>query len=278
VPPATATFGDPPFTVSAAGGSSGNPVTFVASGSCASSGANGSTITITTAGACSITASQAGSDLYEAAADVTGTVPIAKATSAFSALDAPTIEGGTAATISGSLGAGLLIPGGSVAISVGGVSANAAIGPDGRFTATVPTGALPVSGSPYIVTFSYAGDANFAAATGSSSLQVVDTTAPVISGVSTSQIYSKVKGDRVVDLTVTYQAGDFSGAVCALTVTPVSSTDRIDWRVVDAHTVHFAGKIGNGGNKTPTFRIGIGCADPSANSSAASTTVTLIDR
>jgi hypothetical protein len=276
VPPAAATFGDQPFTVSATGGSSGNPVTFAASGACASSGANGSTITIVTAGACTITASQAGSDLYDAASDVTGTVPIAKAASAFSALDAPAIEGGAAATISGTVGAGLLVPTGSVSISVGGVGATAMIGVDGRFTASVPTGALPVSGSPYVVGFTYGGDANFAMATGSSSLQVVDTTSPSISGVSTSQVFTKVKGDRIVDLTVSYQASDFSGSVCALTVTPVSSADRIEWRVIGAHGVQFFGKIGNGGNKSPIYRIGISCSDPSTNTSATSTAVTLL--
>src|SRR5207247_11310897 len=54
------TYGDPPFTVSATGGGSGNPVTFGASGNCTSSGTNGSTITITGAGSCTVTAAHAG--------------------------------------------------------------------------------------------------------------------------------------------------------------------------------------------------------------------------
>src|SRR5213078_4795373 len=41
------TFGDAPFTVSATGGASGNPVTFGAAGNCTSGGTNGGTITIT---------------------------------------------------------------------------------------------------------------------------------------------------------------------------------------------------------------------------------------
>ena len=64
------TFGDPPFTVTAAGGASGNPVTFAASGDCTSSGVDGSAITLTTAGSCTIAASQAGNDNYDAAASV----------------------------------------------------------------------------------------------------------------------------------------------------------------------------------------------------------------
>src|SRR5205807_8404423 len=41
------TLGDLPFTVTASGGRSSNPVTFAASGNCTADGSNGSTITIT---------------------------------------------------------------------------------------------------------------------------------------------------------------------------------------------------------------------------------------
>jgi hypothetical protein len=62
---ANKTYGDPPFTVSATGGASGNPVTFTASplGVCTSSGTNGNTIAITGAGTCTVTAHQAGNSL-----------------------------------------------------------------------------------------------------------------------------------------------------------------------------------------------------------------------
>lgn len=65
-----------PFTVSATGGPSGNPVTFAASGSCTSSGANGATITLEAPGACTVTASQAGSVIYEAAPEVSRTFTV----------------------------------------------------------------------------------------------------------------------------------------------------------------------------------------------------------
>lgn len=74
--PADRTYGDPPFTVAATGGASGNPVTFAASGACSSGGLNGATITILAAGSCTITASQAGSDIYNAAADVVRTFTV----------------------------------------------------------------------------------------------------------------------------------------------------------------------------------------------------------
>src|SRR5439155_7055806 len=75
------TFGDAPFTVSATGGGSGNPVTFTASGNCSSGGTNGATITITGAGSCTVTAHQAGNSNYNAAADAPQSFNIAKASS-----------------------------------------------------------------------------------------------------------------------------------------------------------------------------------------------------
>jgi Bacterial Ig-like domain (group 3)/Lamin Tail Domain/MBG domain len=73
------TYGDVPFTVSAAGGGSTSPVTFAASGNCTSSGTNGSTITIAAAGTCTVTASQLGDANFNAAADVSQTFAISQA-------------------------------------------------------------------------------------------------------------------------------------------------------------------------------------------------------
>jgi len=66
------TVGDAPFTVSATGGASGNPVTFSAGpGSvCTAGGTNGTTITLAGPGVCTVTASQAGSANYQAASPV----------------------------------------------------------------------------------------------------------------------------------------------------------------------------------------------------------------
>lgn len=69
-PLAARTVTDPPFTVTASGGASGNPVTFIASGSCSAGGTNGATITISGTGTCTITASQAGNASYAAAPSV----------------------------------------------------------------------------------------------------------------------------------------------------------------------------------------------------------------
>ena len=73
------TFADGPFNVNATGGSSGNPVTFLAAGNCTSGGANGATITLTGAGSCTVTALQPGGSNYDAAADVQRSFQIGKA-------------------------------------------------------------------------------------------------------------------------------------------------------------------------------------------------------
>jgi len=73
---ASKTFGDAPFAVSAAGGASGNVVTFAAAGSCSVAG---NTVTIGGAGSCTVTASQAGDANYSAAADVPQSFSIAQA-------------------------------------------------------------------------------------------------------------------------------------------------------------------------------------------------------
>jgi uncharacterized delta-60 repeat protein len=61
-----------PFTVSATGGDSGNPVVFssLTPGICTTSGTNGTTVTLLAIGTCSVAADQAASSLYLAAAQV----------------------------------------------------------------------------------------------------------------------------------------------------------------------------------------------------------------
>ena len=72
VAPADRPYDDPPFTVVAAGGASGNPVTFTASGACTAGGVNGATITIVGPGLCTITACRPAT-IYNAAPDVVRT-------------------------------------------------------------------------------------------------------------------------------------------------------------------------------------------------------------
>ena len=79
--PAGHVYGDAPFTVSATGGGSGNPVTFSSqsTGVCTTGGANGADVTIVAPGTCTIAANQAAGSGYSAAPQVTQSFTVAKA-------------------------------------------------------------------------------------------------------------------------------------------------------------------------------------------------------
>ena len=100
----------------------------------------------------------------------------APATSAFSGLTAPvTITTGTASvTVGGVISAGSVFPGSGevVAVTLNGVTQDAAIGSTGAFSTTFNTSALPSSATPYQVTYSYAGDTKLSAASDSSTTTV----------------------------------------------------------------------------------------------------------
>jgi len=278
---ADGTYGDAPFTVSATGGASGNPVTFTASGACTSGGANGATITIVSAGSCSVTASQAGSALYQAAPDVVRTMTVNKAAPLFTNLTSTTIELGTAATtVAGTLGVGGLVPSGSVTVTIGGSSATAAIGPGGHFSASVATASLAASTTAYPISYTYNGDVNFTAASATGALSVVDTTAPIVSSVTATPGVLKPANHKMIDVFVGYQATDLGGAPsCALSVSsnePVNGNDDgntgIDWRVIDAHHVQLRAERSTGGSGR-LYTITVSCRDGAGNLSSGITTV-----
>jgi hypothetical protein len=134
-----------------------------------------------------ISFSYAGSANFNTATG-SSTLTVIKATPVFSNLSSPTITYGTATTmISGTLLGNGLTPPGSVTITINGVSVTATIRGNGSFSATFNTKTLAVTGSPYTVSFSYAGSANFNAATGSSTLTVNKAT-PVFSKLSAPTI------------------------------------------------------------------------------------------
>ena len=283
--PASARYGDQPFAVSATGGASGNPVTLTASGACTGQGSNGSVIvTIAGAGTCTITASQAGSALYDPAPDATLTIPVAKASPAFGAIDAPTIELGTSTvTIGGSIAAGPLVPGGSVSVSVNGVTATAAIGTDGRFAAVIPTGGFTTAGSPYPVTLTFAGDANVDGATGSSTLRVVDTTAPAITGLF-AYPWFLLPTNTFWPVYVGYQVTDASGAAtCRLSVISNDPTAQnpqlpgdIDWYVLGGNLVLLRAERVGARDAVRLYLVAVTCTDPSGNKSSAAVIVPVV--
>lgn len=97
-------------------------------------------------------------------------------TPSFDALAGPTINyGQSSVTLGGRITAGNSYPIGSVNITVAGVTEAAAINStDGTFSATFDTSALDVSGLPYSITYSYAGQGRFAAISDSSSSLTVN--------------------------------------------------------------------------------------------------------
>jgi hypothetical protein len=96
--PASATYGDGPFTVSAQA-SSGLSVNFSASGACA---ANGSVISIHGAGTCTIAANQSGNENWQPAPAVTRSLMIAKADQTIKlVVPGPISYGGSSVTIAG---------------------------------------------------------------------------------------------------------------------------------------------------------------------------------
>jgi hypothetical protein len=120
---------------------------------------NGSATAPTNAGSYNIVATIT-SPNYSGSA--TGTLTIAKATPVFSNLRAPSIVYGTTPTsLGGTLKSGSLIPTGNVSITLNGVTQTAAIDGPGNFTCSFATGSLGVSGSPYAISYVYAGDTNF---------------------------------------------------------------------------------------------------------------------
>ena len=118
----------------------------------------------TNAGAASATATYSGDDNHSGSTGVGG-FTIARATPVFSALSGPTISAGTTPTVlAGALRSGALVPSGSVSITLNGVTQPAVISAAGTFSASFATGALTSTGSPYTITYGYAGDTNFTAA------------------------------------------------------------------------------------------------------------------
>ncbi len=82
--------------------------------------------------------------------------------------------GTTSVVLSGQLAAGTLVPvGESVTISAGSASTSATLQAGGSFSATLDTAGLAVSTMPYTITYSYAGDINFTAASDSSTALTV---------------------------------------------------------------------------------------------------------
>lgn len=100
-------------------------------------------------------------------------IAITKATPSFSNLSSPVIAVGTVSTsLSGNINLGSLVPTGSIAITLNGVTQNATIQAGGNFSANFATASLAAVNPPYTVAYSYGGDGNFNPAAGAGTLTV----------------------------------------------------------------------------------------------------------
>ena len=169
----------------------GGLVTFTAPPSGASATLSGSPATISANGEASVTA---------AANSIVGTYTVSATASGittpasfsltnvwvptFSALTSPTIVYGTSTiTLTGHLGSGTAYPTGSnVSIMLISVTQTALVDSNGDFTTTFSTVSLGVAGGPYTVTYAFAGNSTFIAATDTSTTLTV-TAAPLTASI-----------------------------------------------------------------------------------------------
>ena len=136
---------------------------------------------------------------------------------------ATTTYGTPTVTFTGTLAAGTTAATGSVTVTISGngitaLSQSASLDPNGNFSATFNTAALPANpSSPYTVTYDYAAQDDFLAATYASTTLTVNTATLTITANSTSKTYGQ---------TVTFAGTEFSetGLVNGDTVTSVTLT------------------------------------------------------
>ncbi len=143
---------------------------------------------------------------------------VSKAAPQFVGLSAPTVIIGTASTtLTGTLSKGGLVPTGAVSVTVNGVTRTAAVGAGGHFSVSVPTRAL-AAGS-YTVGFGYAGDGNFSAASGSSTLAVT---------YGTSLLFDNTQPAKGDSLKVKVRLTDAGGADVSSPATTVTAVSLVD--------------------------------------------------
>jgi Immunoglobulin I-set domain len=169
-------------------------------------------------------------------ATVLTTLTINQASPTFSNLSSPTIaQGDATTTVSGNIADGTVYPVGDyVIVTLNGVSQDATVGANGNFSATFATSALPVGG--YTITYSYAGDSNFnAASDGSGTLTVVPTAPPQVTQNPSNR---------------TTSAGDYVSFTAAATGSP---TPTVQWQVSTDGGTTWTNITGNASATTTTL-------------------------
>jgi hypothetical protein len=202
-------------------------------------GANGAfTVTVTGTGTLQVAGSPytiaysyPGDANFNSALDSSTQLTVNKPTPAFTGITSTSITYGTSSVVlSGTLAAGTVYPpsGETISVTIGSASGSGTLGASGAFTVTVTgTGALPVSGSPYTIAYSYPGDANFNAASDSSTRLTVNKATPVFTGVTSTSISY---GTNSVALSGTIAAGTLdppSGETITVTISSASGSGTI---------------------------------------------------
>ena len=178
-------FGEADFTVTATA-SSGLAVTFAASGACTITGA---TVKLTASGSCTITASQAGDANRNAAADVSRTFNVGKASLAIVAASASGVFGGNASLSATVTTGGSPLAGKLVNFSINGVAQGAVL-TDASGVASLTASLAGINAGTYVgavspaagILASFAGDANFNASQAVGTLVVTKATATLALG------------------------------------------------------------------------------------------------
>ena len=162
-----------------------------------------------------------------------GTLTVQGVSAAFTGLTpSQTISYATSSVnLSGVVGSGTSYPtpGETVSITINGITQTAAIGVNGAFNVVFPTSAIPPSATPYTITYSYAGDAIFTAATdGSTTLTQTGYASQTITftGAPASAVYNStfpVSASASSGLPVTITAGG-ACSISGGTVTMTSGT------------------------------------------------------
>jgi hypothetical protein len=154
-----------------------------------------------------------------------GTNPIL-ATPSFDSLAGPTITfGQSSVTLSGRITGGTAIPTGSVSITVGGVTQQAAINPvDGTFSANFDTSTLSVADSPLTITYSYPGDKHDNPIQDTSQSLTVNQAVTSLSNLASPTV---VAGTQSVDLTGTVGSNSVLPVGQAVTVTITDANGNV---------------------------------------------------
>ncbi|HSZ54922.1 MAG TPA: YDG domain-containing protein [Tepidisphaeraceae bacterium] len=187
-------------------------------------------------------------------------------TPAFSNLSSPTITYGAATTtLSGTISAGTSIPTGNVKITINGAFVNAAINATtGAFSTSFDTHALPVSGSPYTITYSYAANGSFNGVTDTSKTLTITPKALTVTATGVNKVY-----DGTTTASATLADSPINGDVVTASFTSAAFSDQ---NVGNGKTVTVSGIALSGagaGNYTPASTT----ASTTANITAKNLTV-----